>query len=230
MLINLTVWSNCIILYSFQGEFSKAFSLSTIFSLIAIASICIVGWLQIKTLLKASEEGKQLKIRLSNLMNPEKFQKLLSTETHIKEMISNEIALHNQITSEKHLMIVTNPNCRNCAKIHAYIKEIDSSISVSLVLLTFPNDKVGEKVAKAIIATYRTDGWRESMKELTKWYETHKTDDIEKFTITDEEQKIWEQQQIYCLQQHINRTPSMIVDRYYVPEFYQLKELKYVLT
>ena len=48
--------------------------------------------------------------------------------------------------------------------------------------------------------------------------------------ITEEEQRIWKQQQIYCSQQHISQTPSMIIDGYYVPEFYQLKELKYVLT
>lgn len=60
--------------------------------------------------------------------------------------------------------------------------------------------------------------------------QNHKIKEIDKYAITAEEQRIWKQQQIYCSQQHISQTPSIIVDGYYVPEFYQLKELKYVLT
>ena len=60
--------------------------------------------------------------------------------------------------------------------------------------------------------------------------QNHKIKEIDKYAITAEEQRIWKQQQIYCSQQHISQTPSIIIDGYYVPEFYQLKELKYVLT
>ena len=230
MLINLIVWSSCVILYIQKGQFNKEFSLSAMLSFTAIACICLTGWLQIKALLKIKEEGKQFKVQFSNLLNPDNFQKLLFAETQIGAMVNKEIALHNQISSTTQLMIVTNPNCKNCASIHSHIKEIASNVSISLVLLTFPKDGIGEKVAKTIIAAYRTDGWEKAITALEEWYKNHKIKGIDKYAITAEEQRIWKQQQIYCSQQHISQTPSMIIDGYYVPEFYQLKELKYVLT
>ena len=230
MLINLIVWSSCVILYIQKGQFNKEFSLSAMLSFTAIACICLTGWLQIKALLKIKEEGKQFKVQFSNLLNPDNFQKLLFAETQIGAMVNKEIALHNQISSTTQLMIVTNPNCKNCARIHSHIKEIASNVSISLVLLTFPKDGIGEKVAKTIIAAYRTDGWEKAITALEEWYKNHKIKEIDKYAITAEEQRIWKQQQIYCSQQHISQTPSMIIDGYYVPEFYQLKELKYVLT
>ena len=230
MLINLIVWSSCVILYIQKGQFNKEFSLSAMLSFTAIACICLTGWLQIKALLKIKEEGKQFKVQFSNLLNPDNFQKLLFAETQIGAMVNKEIALHNQISSTTQLMIVTNPNCKNCARIHSHIKEIASNVSISLVLLTFPKDGIGEKVAKTIIAAYRTDGWEKAITALEEGYKNHKIKGIDKYAITAEEQRIWKQQQIYCSQQHISQTPSMIIDGYYVPEFYQLKELKYVLT
>lgn len=230
MLINLTVWSSCVTLYILQGQFNREFSLSAMLSFIAIACICLAGWLQIRALLKVKEERKQLKVQFSKLLNPDSFQKLLFAETQIEAMVNKEIALHNQILSTTQLMIVTNPNCKNCARMHSHIKEIASNVSISLVLLTFPKDGIGEKVAKTIIATYRTDGWEQAITALEEWYKNHNIKEVDKYAITVEEQRIWKQQQIYCSQQHISQTPSIIIDGYYVPEFYQLKELKYVLT
>lgn len=130
MLINLIVWSSCVILYIQKGQFNKEFSLSAMLSFTAIACICLTGWLQIKALLKIKEEGKQFKVQFSNLLNPDNFQKLLFAETQIGAMVNKEIALHNQISSTTQLMIVTNPNCKNCARIHSHIKEIASNVSI----------------------------------------------------------------------------------------------------
>ena len=56
---------------------------------------------------KRQEEGKQLKVQFSKLLNPDSFQKLLFAETQIGAMVNKEIALHNQISSTTQLMIVT---------------------------------------------------------------------------------------------------------------------------
>ena len=77
MLINLTVWSSCVTLYILQGQFNREFSLSAMLSFIAIACICLAGWLQIRALLKVKEERKQLKVQFSKLLNPDSFQQKL---------------------------------------------------------------------------------------------------------------------------------------------------------
>ena len=67
------------------------------------------------------------------------------------------------------------------------------------------------------------------MKALSEWFSTHHIEDIPN-NITDETQDIWKQQQLYCLQQQINETPTIIVNKHYLPYIYQIENLKYVLT
>ncbi|WP_291530694.1 vitamin K epoxide reductase family protein [Bacteroides sp. UBA939] len=230
MLINLIIWINGIALFLLKGSLKAVFSIQTILSLIAIGSICLVGWLQIKTLLKVSKKKEQLDIRFASLLNPEAFQKLLSLQPQIEEMITQNIALHNQETGDNEVMIVTNPNCKNCAKIHRHVKEIASKAPVSLVLLTFPNDRQGEKIAQIIITVYHIDGWNKAMQLLEEWYETKRIKEVDEYSITTEVQDLWMKQQVYCRQQGINKTPSVIVNKRYIPEVYPVSNLRYVLT
>lgn len=127
-------------------------------------------------------------------------------------------------------MIVTNPNCKNCARIHRHVKEIASKIPVSLVLLTFPNDKQGEEVAQIIITAYYTDGWNKAMQLLGEWYETKHIKEADNYSITTKVQDLWIKQQVYCREQKNNQTPSVIVNKHYIPEIYPLSDLRYALT
>lgn len=229
MLVNLTVWSNCIALYTLQGLYQNT-SIQTILALAALSGVCVAGWIQFKALLKANKERVQLKAQFADLLNPETFQKLLSLTPQIGKMISSEIALHNRVTSENEIMIVTSPTCKNCAKAHRQMKDVASQLSLSLVLFTFPNDKLGERIAQIILTVYLQDGWEKAMLILEQWYETNQIKEVEKYCITEEAQQLWKQQQVYCRQQQINRTPSIIVDAHYIPDVYQLTGLKYVLT
>ena len=79
MLINLIVWSNCVILYILHGQTDIVFSVRATLYLVVIGFICFVGWLQIKTLLKANDERKQLRSRLSALLKPEIFRTIKLT-------------------------------------------------------------------------------------------------------------------------------------------------------
>lgn len=230
MLINLTVWSSCVILYVLQNYSNKSFSVPTVFTFTAICCITSTGWLQIKTLLRGNNEKEQFKARFADLLNPKAFQKLLFLKPQIKEMVSNDIALHNRITSANQVLIATNPNCKNCAKIHSYIKELAATIPASLILLTFSNDKLGEKVAKIIISVYLTNGWEKAIQLLEEWYKTQNMKEIGGYNITEEAHNLWRQQQIYGWEQSINQTPSIIVNRHYIPNVYHLPELRYVLT
>lgn len=63
---------------------------------------------------------------------------LLALKPQIEEMASPDITLHSQATGSSEMLIVTNPNCKNCARVHRHVREIASRIPVSLVFLTFP--------------------------------------------------------------------------------------------
>lgn len=186
--------------------------------------------MQIKSLLKARNEKTHLYERFTELLNPEVFQKLLVLKPRIEENISYDIALHNQIEGEHQVLIATNPNCKNCININMYIKELATTIPVSLILLTFPNDKLGERIAQVIISAYITNGWDKAIQLLEEWDERRSIKEIEEYIINEEVLSLWKKQQLYSREQKINQTPSIIIDKHYMPNVFHLSELRYVLT
>ena len=230
MLVNLAVWGNAITLYVLRNYFDIVFSFYSFFAFATIGCICLILGIQLRTIQNKEKERISIKKHFSGLFNPEIFQKLLTLNPQIKEMAGLDITLHSQNTGDSGVMIVTNPNCKNCARIHRHVEEIASKIPVSLVLLTFPNDKQGEEVAQIIITAYYTDGWNKAMQLLGEWYETKHIKEADNYSITTKVQDLWMKQQVYCREQKINQTPSVIVNKHYIPEIYPLSDLRYALT
>lgn len=230
MLVNLTVWSNATALYMLRNYFDISFSFSSFSVFVAIGCICLILEIQLRTIQNRERERVSLKKHLGSLFNSETFRMLLALKPQIEEMASLDITLHSQTAGDSEVMIVTNPNCKNCARIHRHVKEIASRIPVSLVFLTFPNDRLGEEIAQIIIAAYYMDGWDKAMQLLEEWNETKCIKEVGDYSITTEVQDLWTKQQTYCRRQRINKTPSVIVSKHYIPEVYPLSDLRYVLT
>ena len=230
MLVNLTIWVSAAILYEHIHNPVFHISLSALSILAITGCICLIAGISLKALYKGYKEKIALQQRMASLLNPRAFQHLLPLETHIERPIATEIALSNQDGDDNYLMVVTNPNCGNCAKVHRQIKELSSTVPMSMVLLTFPNDRLGEHMAQTIIAAYLADGWHKAMFLLEEWYKNKWISETDKYPITPEAERIWKEQQEYCRQQRINKTPVTIAAGYYIPEVYSLSELSYVMT
>lgn len=230
MLVNVSIWGNAVTLYLIKNDFVISTTLSALFAFVAIGCICIFMEVQLRAIQVSERERIMLKSFYGHLLNPETFQTLLMQKPQIGKMIDRNIALHNLKTGSNELMIVTNPNCKNCARVHHHIKEMASTIPVSLVLVTFPNDKLGEKVAQVIIAACYIFGWYRAMELLGEWFETRNIKEVDKYGVTSEVRDVWVKQQLYCQQQGIRKTPSVIVNKHYVPEMFPLSDLRYVLT
>ena len=144
-------------------------------------------------------------------------------------MIHPDIALHNTVGNTKNrLMIVINPNCKACARVHRHIREIPADIAISLVIVT--NDRLGVHVAQTILSAYLSEGWDRATYLLEEWYETQEIPGIERYDITELAKLLWRQQQEYCQRNNIGHAPAIIVNGHYMPSVYQLTELKYVLA
>lgn len=230
MLVNLAVWGNAMVLYMLRYYYEISFSFTAISVFVAIGCICLIVEIQIKNIQNKERERVSLKKHHGSLFNSETFQMLLALEPQIEQMASPDITLHSQATGNSEVMIVTNPNCKNCARIHRHVKEIASRLPVSLLLMTFPNDGLGEKIAQIIIAAYYMDGWNKAMQLLEEWYETRCIKEADDYNITTAVQDLWIKQQVYCRRQRISKTPSVIVSKHYIPKVYPLSDLKYVLT
>ena len=230
MLVNITIWISAAILYENIHNSVFRFSLSALSILATTGCICLIAGISLKALYKDYKEKIVLQQRIASLLNPEVFQHLLLLEAHIERPIAAEIALSNQNANGNCLMIVTNPNCGNCAKVHQQIKELSLSVPMSMVLLTFPNDRLGEHIAQTIIATYLEEDWQKAMTLLEEWYRNRRISEVDKHPITPEAERIWRKQQEYCREQKINKTPVALSMGYYIPKVYSLSELRYVLT
>lgn len=171
-----------------------------------------------------------LQQRMADLLNPKVFQSLLPLEAHIEKPIAKNVALTNQAGNCDHLMVVTNPNCGNCAKIHPLIEELSSTVPMSMILLTFRNDSLGKQVAQTIITVYLAEGWQKAMALLTEWHRDKRISEADKYPPTPEAGRIWREQQEYFLQQGIDKTPVSIAKEYYIPKVYKFSELRYVMT
>ena len=230
MLVNITIWISAAMLYENIHNSVFRISLSALSILATTGCICLIAGISLKALYEDYKEKIALQQRMASLLNPEAFQHLLLLETHIERPIATEIALSNQDGNDNHLMIVTNPICGNCAKVHRQIKELSLSVPMSMVLLTFPNDRLGEHVAQTIIAVYLADGWHKAMSLLEEWYRDRRISEVEKYPVTPEAEWMWREQQEYCWEQGINNTPVGIATEYYIPKVYQFSELRYVIT
>lgn len=215
MIVNLAIWGNAVALYMLKSHFVMELSLPSILVFIAISCIGYLLFMQLRSLQDSEKERIKIKGYLGNLFDPETFEMLLAHKPQIGEIINQNIAMHNHKSNKNELMIVTNPNCNNCAKSHRHIMQMASAIPISLVLVTSTNDRLGERIAQIIIAAYIIDGWNKAMELLGEWYETRDIKEVEKYKITAQVKDVWMKQQAYCRKQRINKTPSVIVTRLY---------------
>lgn len=228
ILTTLAVWMAAASLFIIRNNFEWRFSMHILFSLIAVGTICLICRLQAKALITSHKEKLFLKTQLSGLLNPDTFRQLLSLKPKVRGMIPPGIALHNNAGKSKdRLMIVVNPNCKACAKVHRHIREVSPDVSVSLVIYT--NDRLGEHIAQTILSAYLSEGWDRATYLLEEWYETQEIPEVEKYIIGNAAKLLWRQQQEYCESHRISYTPSVIVNGHYMPSVYQVAELKYVL-
>ncbi|WP_348768147.1 vitamin K epoxide reductase family protein [uncultured Bacteroides sp.] len=229
MLVNITIWSIAIELYRLKDEFVFSTSLYALYAFAAIGSISLILGIAFNNHRIEYKEKHLLEERLSNLLKPSVFHKLLELEPRIKEDIPiTDIAINNPQQEGKRLLIVTNPNCRNCARVHPYIKELSTSIPMSLILIF--DDKVGRAVSGTILTAYLQEGWDKAMQLLEEWFEKHEIKEADKYPTTDAAEEMMKGQVMYCWKQNISRTPSAIINGHYLPEVYSLSNLRYVLT
>lgn len=230
MLVNITIWTSAAILYGNIHNTVFRISPFALSTLAATGCICLIAGISTKVLYKDQKEKIMLQQRMSGLYNPEVFQSMLPLEAHVERPIAANVALLNQGGNCDRLIIVTNPNCGNCANVHRQIEELSSTVPMSMVFLTFPNDRLGERVAQTIITAYLAEGWQKAMSLLREWYIERRISEADKYSVTQEAERIWKEQQEYCLEQGINKTPIAIATGYYIPEVYSLSDLKYILT
>lgn len=229
LLVNIAVWINTAELYLLKEELTFNIPPYALLAIALIGCVCLTAeaiYVHYRTEYK---KRHQLAGRLSGLLTPTVFQNLLALEPSIEEDVSvADIAINNPLPGSQRVLIVTNPNCRNCARVHPAIKKLATSVPVSLLLIF--TDQTGRKACEAILTAYLQEGWDKAMQLLEEWFEKRTIKETNKYPTTDAAKERMKEQAMYCWRQHIDRTPSVIVNGHYVPEVYSVSDLRYVLT
>ena len=92
MLTTFSVWLTAASLYIIWNNFEWRFSIRILFSMIAVSVICLIFWIQAKALVSSDKEKRFIKVKLSGLLNPITFQKLLALKPKVRTMIHPDIA------------------------------------------------------------------------------------------------------------------------------------------
>lgn len=196
-----------------RNELTDRFSILSTCTFLAIGCICLTLGIAFNSYRKEYKEKQLLREHLSKLLTTVAFQKLLELQPSVKEAFPLDIAINNHLSGENRLLSITNPNCRNCAEIHSYIKELSAEIPISLMLLTYPNDDTGKQVAERILAAYLQDGWQKAMQLIEEWFENHKIREYGAYVTTPETEEMRKKQLVYCRKQNIDWTPSLMMIR-----------------
>ena len=222
---DVCIWLDTALLSSFQNDLLDI-SWNSIFLFICIGIFCIIGLSFLKDYRRDKEIVQRYSLQQSYLYRTDVLHKLQELEAVLNEDVPLEITLSNNLIGKEHLVLVTNPNCKNCARIHAAILSMDNTIPIHLLFITHPDDAVGQQVVRHIITVYQNEGWKAAMSALQVWFETQQ---LPKIIANQSSESVRKQQEAYCRKQGINKTPSIFLNRQQLPDIYPLEQLEYLL-
>ena len=228
MLVNLLVWANAFCLYLCSGDYGRRISPFHLFLFLCIG-------LFIALLIHAADRYRETQLgyvrmleRHATLLRPAAFQALLELEPSIQEDVPLDITINNDVKGENRVLIVTNPNCKNCKEVHKSLRLVSSQFPISILLLTYPNDETGKEVVRCTLSAYKNFGWEKAVGVLDKWLERRILQEDSEASLENEERR--KQHLLYCLRHQFTQTPLVLINGRRLPMVYSLLNLRYVLT
>lgn len=207
------------------------------FSFITIASV----WLFISSKLKQEQEFKKLKIQSTKFKrNFDLFNTLLQQTEQINTSIPNtpEIVFGN-VNAPLNLTIITNPFCGHCKSVHNLIEDILKkhhnaiNITVRFNINTSNLESNGVLVTSRLMEVFNTEG---EVKCLEAMHDIYNNGDIKawlakwkKCSNTANYINSLEAENKWCLDNHINFTPEILVNGKSYPKAYDRNDLIYFI-
>lgn len=162
------------------------------------------------------------------LSNEYLFNAMLNQSKAIEDCVEYSPMTNNNHDCTHEVLVITNPSCTKCAKIHSELMSFDGTYNIKIVFTHFTNDKIGYDVMVKLISIYLNQGWHKMSEALGNWFD-NKTfnDDVE---ISKHAIQIAEQHKIYCYRIKLSGTPFVAIDNHILPHnLYHIDELKYIL-
>ncbi|WP_396144013.1 vitamin K epoxide reductase family protein [Flavobacterium sp.] len=217
------------------------FDLSIISKAIFIVIVTSIIWYIIKNIQISNLSLESTKIDFIKFKrNKNLFNELLSK----KQLISNDIVLDDEriffgSNNPKLVFIaVTNPLCGYCAESFQTYYEILNKyedVQINFVFSLFTNDpnNPAYKILNSILEIYHRKSKKDAIEALKKWFDSKDLDNwIKKYGATEVKNdinKMLEKHRQWSLNNNISQTPTTILNEYFYPEDYNIKDIFYFI-
>ncbi|WP_316799045.1 cysteine peptidase family C39 domain-containing protein [Pedobacter frigidisoli] len=214
-------------------------SFSSVFVLVISLLVPMISWWIIKPLIQAKIDLTPINQKLRKFTNHSEVFKMLLTKERFYEISHEHMPItFGDINSENHLVIISNPYCRPCAKMHAEVVELIKTfphIKISILFALNERNKDQVEIALSLLSLFRTSPPADALIALDAWYLTGKDDPANwknrfQSTISELDHQILNEQQKWISNYSIKSTPTLIFNQYQLPDLYDLKTLKSVLN
>lgn len=209
--------------------------------LLLIVLIPFFTWLLLKPLIASAYQGKSYKKALYEIKyKAGLFDKLKAKISPLPKEIGLKIL---EEGTDNRLVIITNPICRTCSRVHKELKfliEMRNSIlpnlEVQIVfgILTENKDSKSYKLVKHLIQLFLTDGKKVFLKAIEFIYENREIS-LKKlqqkfpciYSNETEVSSIISNHNNWCVKNNIKGTPAVIINDYGISNIYTLKDLRF---
>lgn len=199
----------------------------------------IVLWLLIKPLFLKAQQVKPLKDQLRKFKyNSQLFNSMLNNQPRYALPSEDWSIVLGNTEASTSITMVTNPYCPPCSKTHKLLDELleqRTDIQARIVFTANNTDEdyktpvsrhlmaLNQQQDKKVIKNALNDWYEQKQKDYQAWAKVYPVELNEAEYYKIDNQKAW------CEMAEVTATPTLLLNGYRLPEYYQLPDLKYML-
>lgn len=199
----------------------------------------IALWILIKPLFLKTQQVKPIKAQLRKFKyNSELFNSMLNNQPKYALPSEDWSIVLGNAEANTSVTMVTNPYCPPCSKTHKLLDELLEHRTDIQARIVFTANNTDEDIKtpvsrhlmalnqlndKSIVKKALNDWYEQKQKDYKTWAKTYPVDLDESEFHKIDKQKAW------CEMAEVTATPTLLLNGYRLPEYYQLPDLKYML-
>lgn len=191
--------------------------------------IVYLALIKSKDLLNSERDLKSLKtVKEALISDTNIFWGLMRQQQCAIQKMPEHTIWNTKDSSKPTILIVINPHCPFCHRIHKKLWRL-SDYNIELLFLTKEKDRKAELVAAYILEQFHNGNlsWEKANEFIEGYYKEPKSP--ASWHIEDKSYDILMQHWAFCIENNISGTPTVLINGRRIPEQYILPDLEYIL-
>ena len=191
--------------------------------------IVYLALIKLKDLLNSERDLKSLKtIKEALISDTNIFWELMRQQQCAIQKMPEHTIWNTKDSSKLTILIVINPHCPFCHRIHKKLWRL-SDYNIELLFLTKEKDRKAELVAAYILEQFHNGNlsWEKANEFIEDYYKEPTSP--ASWHIEDKSYDILMQHRAFCIENNISGTPTVLINGRRIPEQYILPDLEYIL-